>query len=157
MRKLKLLAVLFASLFFILGCSAGDASKVEDITDEPTEEVADETAESWKREGDEDHSTIATTVAIAEIMEQLQIELVGIPTTYKELHPNYKDLPEVGIADDPDMEIVRSLKPTDVLSVTTLKADVEDYYAQTETPVTFLDLESVDGMLESIEYLGNKY
>src|SRR5699024_12001800 len=123
MRKLKLLAVLFASLFFILGCSAGDASKVEDITDEPKEEVADETAESWKREGDEDHSTIATTVAITEIMEQLQIELVGIPTRNKELHTNYKDLPEVGIADDPDMETDLSLKPTDGLSHLTVKTD----------------------------------
>lgn len=155
MRQLKLLAVLLATVFFIFGCGATETEEVEP-TEEEAAEVAEE-EESWQREGDEDHNTIVTTVALAEIMEQLQVELVGIPTTYKDLHPKYKDLPEVGIADDPDMEIVRSLNPTDVLSVTTLEADVEDYYAQTETPVTFLDLESVDGMLGSIEQLGETY
>lgn len=156
MRNVKLLAVLFAAVLFLFGCGAGDvAEEPEEAQDETAEAVEEE--DSWKREGDEDHRIIATTVAIVEIMEQLQVDLVGIPTTYKTLAPEYRDLPEVGIADDPDMEIVKSLNPTDVLSVTTLQADVEDYYKQTDTPITFLDLESVDGLLESIEYLGDKY
>src|SRR5699024_4446592 len=33
----------------------------------------------------------------------------------------------------------------------------EKYYEQINTPVTFLDLESVDGMLQSIINLGEKY
>lgn len=152
MRKMKLLTLFFATVFFLFACGAEETA--EDVEGKEEEEAVEE---SWKREGDEDHRTIATTVAIVEIMEQLQVELVGIPTTYKTLAPKYRDLPEVGIADEPDMEIVKSLKPTDVLSVTTLQADVEDYYKQTDTPVTFLDLESVDGLLESIEYLGEKY
>lgn len=157
MRHLKVLTVLIASLFFIIGCSS-DAS-----TNEPNQEqqTASETTEtetdSTKREGDEEHRIISTTVAITEIIEALDLDLVGIPTTYKDLGPRYSKLPEVGRADQPDMEIIKSLKPTDVLSVTTLKYDVEDYYKQTNTPVTFLDLESVDGMLESILYLGEKY
>src|SRR5699024_7888754 len=159
MRKVKLLAIILASVMFILGCGTIDAEDVESTEGEATSTAGEteEVEESWQREGDGEHRVIATTVAIAEIMEQLQVDLVGIPTTYKELAPQYKDLPEVGIADEPDMEIVKSLNPTDVLSVTTLEADVEDYYAQTDTPVSFLDLESVDGMLESIEYLGKQY
>lgn len=157
MRQLKLLTVLLAALFFIFGCASNDSQKTEGTSEEPAEANTEEVGESWQREGDEDHRIISTTVAIAEIMEQLELDLVGIPTSYKELAPQYQDLPEVGLADEPDMEIVRSLNPTDVLSVTTLQSDVEEYYKQADTPITFLDLESVDGMLESIELLGEKY
>lgn len=157
MRQLKLLTVLLASVFFIFGCSANDTADEKATEGEVGEATADEVEESWQREGDEDHRIISTTVALAEIMEQLQVDLVGIPTTYKELAPQYEGLPEVGIADDPDMEIVKSLNPTDVLSVTTLQADVEDYYDQTDTPISFYDLESVDGMLHSIKQLGETY
>lgn len=152
MRQLKILALLLATLFIVVGCGTTDT---EEATEADSNEGTGE--ESWQREGDEDHRIIATTVALAEIMEQLQVDLVGIPTTYKDLHPKYEDLPEVGIADEPDMEIVRSLNPTDVLSVTTLQADVEEFYEQMDTPVSFYDLESLDGMLKSIKQLGEKY
>lgn len=160
MKHLKLLTIIIASLFFIVGCSSDSASnETEPKQETATEstEVETESEESTKREGDEDHRIISTTVAITEIIEALDLDLVGIPTTYKDLGPRYRDLPDVGRADQPDMEIVKSLNPTDVLSVTTLQSDVEEYYEQTNTPVTFLDLESVDGMLESILLLGEKY
>lgn len=161
MRQVKLLTILFASLFFIIGCSSdaspNEAVTEQDATSEATEETNGEETEPTKREGDENHRIISTTVAITEIIEALDLDLIGIPTTYKDLGPRYRDLQPVGIANEPDMEIVMSLKPTDVLSVTTLQYEVEDYYTQTNTPVTFLDLESVDGLLESILYLGEQY
>lgn len=158
LRKSKWLVILLMSLLLVVGCSS-DASPGEGAAEEADTGVTSEEEEvvEQAQENEEEHRIISTTVAIVEIIEQLDLDLVGIPTTYKELGPRYRDLPDVGIANEPDMEIVKSLKPTDVLSVTTLKADVEDYYNQTDTPVTFLDLESVDGMLESIEYLGEKY
>src|SRR5699024_10327246 len=57
----------------------------------------------------------------------------------------------------PILEIIKSLKPTDVLSVTTLQEDLEDSFEKTDTPVTFVDLESVEGMYDSILALGEKY
>lgn len=156
MRQFKLLAILLVSIFFVIGCSS-DASPNENNNQGTNNEKTENTQEATKREDDEEHRIISTTVAIVEIIEALDLDLVGIPTTYKDLGPRYKDLQPVGIANNPDMEIVKSLKPTDVLSVTTLQSEVEQYYEQTNTPVTFLDLESVDGMLESILYLGEKY
>jgi|SRR5690625_518837 len=160
MHRLKLLAIIFVSLFMIIGCSSeatpNDAANVEnEQADSEITQSEEEVAEN--EENEEEHRIIATTVAIVEIIEALDLDLVGIPTTYKDLGSRYKDLQSVGIANNPDMEIVKSLQPTDVLSVTTLQAEVEEYYEQTNTPVTFLDLESVDGMLESIELLGEKY
>src|SRR5699024_11960823 len=70
---------------------------------------------------------------------------------------SYQDAEEVGMAMDPDMEIIQSLHPDDVLSVSTLEDDVSDAFEKTNTPVTFVDLESVDGMYDSILDLGEKY
>lgn len=155
MRQLKLVPVLLVSLFFMFGCGGDDAPEVEEVPEESVDAIEEEA--DAEREDDEDHRIISTTVAIVEIMEALDLDLVGIPTSYKDLGPRYNDLQDVGIANEPDMEIVRSLQPTDVLSVTTLQDEVEEYYEQTNTPVTFLDLESVDGMLGAVTDLGKKY
>lgn len=155
-RTFYLSTIFIIAFFLLLGCSSSASPSTEsDANSKTTEET--ENTEAAKREGDEEHRIISTTVAIVEIVEQLDLDLVGIPTTYKELSPRYRDLPDVGIANEPNMELIKSLKPTDVLSVTTLQNEVEDYYKSTNTPVTFLNLESVDGLLESIELLGNKY
>jgi len=55
------------------------------------------------------------------------------------------------------MEIIQSLKPTDVLSVTSLKDDVDEYFTKTDTPVTYIDLESIEGMLDSLWQLAENY
>src|SRR5690625_7927765 len=57
----------------------------------------------------------------------------------------------------PDMENVMSIKPTNVLSVTTLKEDLETDFDRIKAPATFLNLESVSSMLEEIEKLGQQY
>ncbi|OZU87052.1 heme ABC transporter substrate-binding protein IsdE [Virgibacillus indicus] len=106
---------------------------------------------------DTDGQIISTTVALTEIMDKLELDLVGVPTSYKDLPERYEGLPEVGLAMTPDMELIRSLKPTDVLTVTTLTSYVEETFTQTNTPATYIDLESVEGMNESILSLGEKY
>jgi len=157
-RFLSLLIIVFGILF-LAGCGSGDSSaeskstdEKNDATEEPTEEATTEESE-LETDGD----IIATTVAIVEIMDKLELDLVGVPTSYKDLPDRYSDATEVGMAMEPDMEIIKSLKPTDVLSVTTLQADLEDSFEKTDTPVTFVDLESVEGMYDSILDLGEKY
>lgn len=156
-NTLKIVSIILFSFLLLIGCSSSASPNTENKATAEDSETELENNEQTKREDDEEHRIISTTVAIVEIIEELDLDLVGIPTTYKELSPRYNDLPDVGIANEPDMEIVMSLKPTDVLSVTTLQDEVEGFYNSTNTPVTFLNLESVDGMLESIELLGEKY
>lgn len=146
-------------LIFLAACGSS-GNQAAEKTDEANEETAsaeeassDESGEALETDGD----IIATTVAIVEIMDQLELDLVGVPTSYKDLPERYDDATEVGMAMEPDMEIIKSLKPTDVLSVTTLQADLEDTFEQTDTPATFVDLESVEGMYDSILALGEKY
>ncbi|AOV06947.1 heme ABC transporter substrate-binding protein IsdE [Sporosarcina ureilytica] len=159
--KTKLNFFLIIVLLVVLaGCGTNDQSTAtENQSSKDTHQNNSEVADATKNEQalETDGQIISTTVAITEITDQLELDLVGIPTTYKGLPKRYKGLPEVGLAMDPDMEIIKSLKPTDVLTVTTLTSYVEETFTQTDTPATYLDFESVEGMYEGIQYLGEKY
>lgn len=100
---------------------------------------------------------ISTTVAITEIMAALELDLVGIPTSSKELPERYKDAVPVGNPMSPDLERIRALRPTDVLSVTTLQYDLEPKFDGAGIPSDFLNLQSVADMQQTIRRLGEKY
>lgn len=100
---------------------------------------------------------VATTVALTEIMDALEIDLVGIPSSYKELPKRYADVQKVGNPMNPDMEILLSLKPTEILSVTTLKYDLQPMFDERGIDMTYVNLESIDAMHSEILKLGKKY
>lgn len=106
---------------------------------------------------EENDKIVATTLAITEIMDALNLDLVGIPTTQYDIPARYKNVTEVGNPMSPDMEIIQSLQPTDVLSVTTLEYDLKDSFDQMNLSAQFLKLDSVENMLDPIIELGNKY
>ncbi len=114
-----------------------------------------ETAKQVKRESKE--RVVATTVAVTEIMDALEVDLVGVPTSSKTLPKRYKGLPEVGNPMSPDMEKVKSLKPSEVLSVTTLEYELKPVFDGVGMKANFLDLTSLKNMQSSISDLGKKY
>src|SRR5699024_1654008 len=103
-----------------------------------------------------DGDIIATTVAIVEMMDELELDLVGVPTSYKDLPERYDGVTEIGMGMEPDMEIILSLIPTEVLTVTTLADYVQDSFSEADVPATYMNLDSVDNMYEEIEALGEK-
>jgi iron complex transport system substrate-binding protein len=104
-----------------------------------------------------DKRVVATTVAATQIMDALEIDLVGIPKSVKELPKRYEGVRLVGSPMSPDMEVVKSLNPTEVLSVTTLEYDLAQLFINTGIEASFLDLTSVDKMNNAIQQLGKKY
>lgn len=114
-----------------------------------------ETAKQVKSESKE--RIVATTVAVTEIIDALEVDLVGVPTSSKTLPKRYKGLPEVGNPMSPDMEKVKSLKPSEVLSVTTLEYELKPVFDGVGMKVNFLDLTSLKNMQNSISDLGKKY
>ncbi|MCR6095686.1 heme ABC transporter substrate-binding protein IsdE [Salipaludibacillus agaradhaerens] len=106
---------------------------------------------------EEDIRIVATTVAATEIFDALEIDLVGIPTSYKDLPERYEGLQEVGNPMNPDMELIKSLQPTDVISVTTLQTDLEETFDAVDLNATYLNLQSLSNMLDEIEMLGEKF
>lgn len=122
----------------------------ENVNNNENNEVKEATKETEGR-------LVATTVAITEIMDELELDLVGVPTSYKDLPERYADATDIGNPMGPDMEVVLSLKPTEVFSVTTLLSDLEASFAQYDVPVHFVDLTSVEAMFNEITAIGEKY
>ncbi len=106
---------------------------------------------------EEDPRLVATSPATAQICDKLDLDLVGVCTTSSTLPERYADLPAVGTAMSPDMEIVSSLNPDYVLSPNSLQSDLEPKYEAAGLSSIFLDLKSVEGMYNSIESLGEKF
>lgn len=101
---------------------------------------------------------IATSGATCQIMDRLELDLVGIPTlTTSSLPARYDGVTEVGSPMGLDMEIIKSLNPTDVVGPDTLKEDYALQYENIGVTGTFINLRSVQGMYDSIAMLGEKY
>ncbi len=156
----KLAALIALCLLALTGC--GDTSAPANGNSAPspvaTESVTDDGGEKPKETAvSEEHRIVSTTVAITQIMDLLEIDLVGVPKSVKTLPERYDEVTKVGNPMSPDMELVKSLKPTEVLSVTTLQYDLEPVFENANIDATFLDLTSLERMQAEILKLGEKY
>lgn len=113
--------------------------------------------ESGSNTDSENPRLIATSPAVAQICAKLNLDLVGVCETSSTLPEQYQDLTKVGMAMNPDLEIIKSLNPDYILSPATLQSDLQPKYAGIKEAALFLDLKSVEGMYSSIEGLGKKF
>lgn len=106
---------------------------------------------------EQQHRIVSTTVAITEVLHELGLDVVGVPSTAKTLPERYSSAVEVGNPMSPDMELVKSLKPTHVFSVTTLQYDLEKLFSNVAIEASFLDFTSLDAMKGEIKKLGEMF
>ncbi len=107
--------------------------------------------------GQSETRIIATSYATLLICDKLGLDLIAIPVTSGDVPERYKDLPEIGTPMAPDAEAIALLKPTDIIGPDTLRETIEPTYQAAGVPYTFIDLQSVEGMYDSIAMLGEKY
>ena len=100
----------------------------EKKTEEKKEEKAKKAAEKKAAEAKKDSSPriIATSPATCDIMDKLGIDLVGVPSSGAPAR--YSKATKVGTPMSPDMEIIKSLHPTDVIGPDGLKGDLKGQY-----------------------------
>lgn len=104
-----------------------------------------------------DAKLVATSPAVADICDKLELDLVGVCETSETIPDRYKDITTVGMAMNPDLEIIKSLNPDYILSPNSLQNDLQPKYSSIGVKSIFVNLRSVDGMYDSIEYLGKKF
>lgn len=104
-----------------------------------------------------DAKLVATSPAVADICDKLELDLVGVCETSGTIPDRYKDITTVGMAMNPDLEIIKSLNPDYILSPNSLQNDLQPKYSSIGVKSIFVNLRSVDGMYDSIEYLGKKF
>ena len=141
MKKILCLISILMVTFSVIGCSS---SKVDSSKEQATSK-------------DEKQVVVATSVAITEILDRLGVEVSGVPQTSYELPESAKGATEVGSPMNPDMEIIKSLNPTNVICVDTLGSDFEKQFEENNINADFYNLSNVDGLKETITALGEKF
>lgn len=161
-----LVTVLAAASLLLTGCvdqhSEGTKTTTQtetvesmlEITD-PVEKQAVEVAKAKVRSMEGSPKIVATSPAVADICDKLELDLVGVcSSSISTIPERYKAVTTVGTAMSPDMEIVASLKPDWILSPISLQSDLEPKYENIGVDWAFLNLRSVQGMYRSIQELG---
>lgn len=115
------------------------------------DEAKDKTTED-KNNGE---NVVATSVAVTQILDKLGVKLKGVPTTTYKLPESTKDAVKVGNPMNPDLEIIKSLKPSVVVSVDTLGEDYKNIFKDNNIPSEFVTLTSLDGLKNSITKLSD--
>lgn len=147
MKKLRIAAVLTAALMTVALCGCVDQHPEENSK-----------AESGSVTNADDLRIAATSPAVADICDKLDIDLVGVcSSTVSTIPDRYKDATQLGAAMNPDTEILASLDLDWILSPSSLESDLQPKYAAIKTKSAFLNLKSVEGMYESIEELGEMF
>lgn len=138
--KKKIIGLLCViTLAFMVGCSSDESNK-DEVTNSSDKEVV-----------------VATSVAVTEILDKLGVEVSGVPTTSYELPESVESATKVGNPMSPDLEIIKSLNPTCVVSVDTLGSDFEKKFTENNIPSIFVNLSTVDGLKQTIIDLGEKF
>lgn len=138
--KKKIVGLLsVATLALMVGCSSNESNENK-VTNSSDKKVV-----------------VATSVAVTEILDKLGVEVSGVPTTSYELPKSVKDATKVGNPMSPDLEIIKSLNPTCVVSVDTLGSDFEKKFTENNIPSKFVNLSNVDGLKKTILDLGKEF
>ncbi|WP_419562052.1 heme ABC transporter substrate-binding protein IsdE [Ruminococcus sp.] len=147
MKKLRIAAVLTAALMTAALCGCVDQHPEENSK-----------AESGSVTNADDLRIAATSPAVADICDKLDIDLVGVcSSTVSTIPDRYKDATQLGTAMNPDTEILASLDLDWILSPSSLESDLQPKYAAIKTKSAFFNLKSVEGMYKSIEELGEMF
>ena len=136
--------------------------KAEEAAEGKTEETKTVSAAGEMASAAESKSSqpriIATSAATCDIMDRLGIDLIGVPeTTVSSIAARYNGVTRVGSPMEPDMEIIKSLHPTDVIGPDTLQSDLKIKYDNAGVHSTFINLRSVKGLYDSVKLIGDKY
>ena len=111
-----------------------------------------------KKKAGENPRIVVTSAATCDIMEKLDLDLVGRPTemTTKlpERYTKDESVTDIGSPMAPDMELIKSLNPDYVICPATLQPAFETQFQDAGLPYLFINLKSVQGLYKSVEQLG---
>ena len=127
--------------FSVVGCSSSNT----------------DSASSENNSANKGDVVVATSVAITQILDRLDVAVSGVPKTNYDLPESAKGATEVGSPMSPDMEIIKSLNPTSVICVDTLGSDYEKQFKENNIDADFYNLSTVDGLKETVTALGEKF
>lgn len=147
MRKIRNLVLMgLCSAILLVGCGTASTTSTSSTTQSSAQASQTNTVSSER--------VVATSVAVVNILDVLSVPVVGVPTTTYTLPDSAKDATDIGNPMSPDIEVIKSLNPTTVFSLESLRPTLEESFKSVNIPVEFLNLNNYDGLLTSIEQIG---
>lgn len=155
MKKMGFILLSIAFAASLTACGKKDSAAVSQDSDgSHTENSSVDTGADGQ--SGSDIKVVATSVAIVEILDALGVEAAGVPTSGYELPKSAEGAVKVGNPMSPDMEVIKSLNPGIVFSVSSLEPALKDGFDAVNIPSAFMDLNSFDGLIDSIKLIGEK-
>lgn len=139
MKLRKLGSIFLISALVLTGCQSSNSGK-----------------EEASKEAEKELNVVSATVSATQVLDKLDANLLGIPTTKQELPEKYKGLPEVGQAMNPDLEIVASLEPDVFVMDNMFKENVEESMKEYDINTFYFDTSTYSAFLNSIKELGKE-
>lgn len=136
MKKLLSILLVLISLLVLVGCDG---------------EIANENGT------DSTIRIIAGTVAAAEYLDLMGVEIVGVVSTERGLPERYKDVPQIGTAMSPDLERIVSLAPDIFISDTNLKENIETLLEGQDIATKFISNASYEDVMTNFLNLGKLF
>lgn len=149
MKFKSLLSVVLLAGMVLVGCQ-NETTESNSSASNKTEETAQEETVV------EEVKVVAATVSATNVLAELDGEVIGVPATSQTLPEKYADLPQVGQAMSPDLEIVASLEPDLFVMDASFKSSVEESLSQYGFNTFFFETGSYDAFVNSIENLGTE-
>lgn len=105
----------------------------------------------------EDKRIVAGSMSIAEMLAKLDIKIVGRPTTQYDISDKVKQVPEIGLPMNPDLERIKALKPDVYITSGALEEMLGERLKENKVNTMFCDLDSYDSVKNTIKTLANKF
>ena len=113
-------------------------------------------AEEAMKEEESGLRIVAGTVSAAQYLNALGVDVVGIPSTEKNLPENYKGKPEIGLPMTPSLELVLACEPDIFVADGNLRVTLEEMFYEQEIETIFLNNNSYQSVEDNIKLLAEK-
>lgn len=148
MKKLfSLIFVALLAMAMLVGCSS-------DSGDSDVAEVEAEGLELAEEKKEQDKRVVAGTVMASEMLEMLDIELVGVPSTDRGLPERYSDVEAIGMPMNPDLEKILSVEPDVFITDGNLKDTIDALLGDKGIEIIYLTNNSYQDLMDTITELG---
>lgn len=105
----------------------------------------------------ENERVIAGSMAMAEMLAKLDVPIVGRPTTQYEISDKVKNVQEIGLPMNPDLETITVLKPDIYVTSGALEEMIGDRLKEGKINTMFCNLDSYDAVKGTIKEVAKKF
>ncbi|OCT16141.1 ferrichrome ABC transporter substrate-binding protein [Paenibacillus pectinilyticus] len=100
---------------------------------------------------------VTVSVGISEILNELGVMPVGVPTTASKMPAAYANITKIGTSHAPDLEQIAKLTPDVILGPASIKDSLEKQFVPAKLPTAYIPVDSLDELKLSTVVLGRLF